>query len=318
MEKTLRVGLSLAPTEDFRAASAPLFEAGLVDVVEWSMDIAWALGDYAMPEWLDAVCDVYAEAGCLYGHGVYLSPLSARWEPRQDVWLQRLGQELARRPYAHISEHFGFMSSSRFLSAPFPVPKTIESVRIGREALARMGDVVGAPVGLENLAPVFGRQDADDQGAFLEELLAPTDGFLLLDLHNIHCQSQNLGVPARDLIAQLPLHRVREIHVSGGSEWTPPAEPGRVVRCDTHDGPVPAEVFALVPFAIERCPNLDAIFLERFFETLGTPEIDARFREDFLLLREAVGAQGMEVDDGSSAKSPRSRRSRSTSRGSIR
>jgi uncharacterized protein (UPF0276 family) len=292
MERTLRVGLSLAPTEDFRAASAPLFEAGLVDVLEWSMDIPWAFGDSEMPEWVDAICDVYAEAGCLYGHGVALSPLSARWEPRQDEWLRRLALEVERRPYVHLSEHLGFMSSSRFLpSAPFPVPRTAESVRVGREALARMADVVGGPVGLENLAPVFGRRDADDQGDFLEELLAPTEGFLLLDLHNVHCQSRNLGLPARDLIARLPLHRVREIHVSGGSEWIPRADPGRVVVCDTHDGPVPEDVLALLPYAIERCPKLDAVFFERFVGTLGTHEVDARFREDFLRVREAAGME---------------------------
>jgi uncharacterized protein (UPF0276 family) len=295
MAKTLRVGLSLAPTEDFRAASAPLFEAGLVDVLEWSMDVAWALGDRVVPAWVDAVCDVYAEAGCLYGHGVYLSALSARWEARQDEWLRRLGQELARRPYAHISEHFGFMTTSRFINAPLPVPKTAESVRVGREALARMTDVVGSPVGLENLAAVGGRQDADEQGDFLEELLAPTEGFLLLDLHNVHCQSRNLGIGAHDLIARLPLDRVREIHISGGSEWRPPADPGRIVTCDTHDGPVPAEVLALLPYAMKRCPNLDVVFFERIDGTLGTPEVDARYREDFLRIREAAGA---EVDGG--------------------
>jgi uncharacterized protein (UPF0276 family) len=293
MEKTPRVGLSLAPMDDFRVASTPLFEAGLVDVLEWSMDIPWALGEFEMPEWVDALCDVYAEAGCLYGHGVALSPLSAPWEPRQDEWLRRLGQELARRPYAHLSEHLGFMSSRRFLpSAPLPVPWTPESVRVGREALARMADVVGAPVGLENLAPVFSRQDADDQGDFLEDLLAPTNGFLLLDLHNVHCQSRNLGIPARDLIARLPLHRVQEIHVSGGSEWSPPAEQDRIVACDTHDGPVPEAVLALLPYAMERCPNLDVILFERFVGTLGTPEVDARFREDFLRVREAAGLEG--------------------------
>jgi uncharacterized protein (UPF0276 family) len=293
MSRTPRVGLSLAPMDDFRAASSPLFEAGLVDVLEWSMDISWAFDEFATPDWVEALCDVYAEAGCLYGHGVALSPLSAPWEPRQDAWLGRLGREFARRSYAHLSEHLGFMSSSRFLpSAPLPIPRTAESVRVGREALARMVDVVGAPVGLENLAPVFGRRDADDQGEFLEELLAPTDGFLLLDLHNVHCQSRNLGIPARDLIARLPLHRVLEIHVSGGSEWTPAAEPDRVVACDTHDGPVPETVLALLPYAIEQCPNLDVVFFERFVGTLGTPEVDARFREDFLRVREAAGLEG--------------------------
>ncbi|HEY2510815.1 MAG TPA: DUF692 family protein [Polyangiaceae bacterium] len=289
MSKTPRVGLSLMPTEDFRAASLPLFEAGEVSVLEWSLDMPWVLGDDAMPEWVEALCDVYAEAGCLYGHGVGFSALSTPWEPRQEAWLARLGQELRRRSYAHVSEHFGFLSSSRYLpTAPFPVPKTAESVRVGREALARLAGVVGGPVGLENLAPVFGRRDAEEGGEFLEELLAPTDGFVLLDLHNLHCQSRNTGIPVLELFDRHPLERVRELHVAGGSHWTPAAEPGRKIACDTHDKPVPEEVFALLPHALSRCPNLEVVFFERFYGTLGDPEDDARFREDFLRICSVV------------------------------
>src|ERR1700722_15778219 len=104
--KTPRVGLSLAPDEGFRAAASPLFEAGLVDVLEWSFDIPWAFGRSRMPVWVGRLCDVYSNAGCLYGHGVAFSALSAAWENRQERWLERLAKELEQRRYVHVSEHF--------------------------------------------------------------------------------------------------------------------------------------------------------------------------------------------------------------------
>jgi uncharacterized protein (UPF0276 family) len=277
------------PEEGFRAASTPLFEAGLVDVVEWSIDIPWGFDEFRVPEWAEAVCDLYANAGRLYGHGVAFSALSARWERRQEQWLERLGRELARRSYVHVTEHFGFLSAEGFLpSAPLPVPMTEGAVRVGREALGRLADVVGGPVGLENLAPTLGSRDAEDQGAFLEALLAPVDGFLILDLHNVYCQSECLGVPLQTLLERLPLHRVREIHVAGGSLWRPPTDSGRVLRRDTHDGPIPEAVFELLPVALRRCEGAEVVIFERFVDTLGDPEIAMQFQEDFKRLRREV------------------------------
>lgn len=46
-------------------------------------------------------------------------------------------------------------------------------------------------IGLENLALAFTASDVRDQGQFLDDLLAPFDGFLVLDLHNLYCQLVN-------------------------------------------------------------------------------------------------------------------------------
>jgi uncharacterized protein (UPF0276 family) len=261
----------------------------VVDVVEWSFDVAWAFGKNATPEWVDAVCDLYSNAGRLYGHGVAFSALSASWEMRQERWLAHLARELQCRRYVHVSEHMGFMSARGFHpGAPLPVPMTDEAIHVGRYALGRLADVVGAPVGLENLAPVFGRKDAEEQGDFLDALLAPQDGFLLLDLHNVFCQSFNLGIPVRQLLARMPLSRVREIHVSGGSLWKPAADPTRTLRADTHNGPVPAEVMDAVPLALGWCPNVEVVFLERIGETIRAEEDAEQLRRDFITLRAKV------------------------------
>lgn len=170
-----------------------------------------------------------------------------------------------------------------------------------------LADCGARPVGLENLAFAFGRQDVADQGRFLDRLLEPVNGFVLLDLHNLYCQSCNFGIPIAELLDLYPLSRVRELHISGGS-WssvtgTDPANEdhrqgraggsaptGNRVRRDTHDGPVPEEVFAAVPQALARCPAVTAVIFERLGGTLHSPADEAALRDDYRRLCQVVGS----------------------------
>lgn len=282
MSRDIHVGLSLMPTEDFLRATLPLFEAGHVDVVEWSFDTAWTDDD--LPSWMPPLLDDYAEKGRLLGHGTSFSPLSATFTDRQKDWLDRAKGAMARRSYASVSEHFGFMTAGDFdFCAPMPVPYTDAAVRIGQDRLRRLAEVAKVDVGLENLALAFGENDVRDQGPFLEELLSAVNGFLVLDLHNIHCQAKNFDRDARALLDGYPLHRVRQLHVSGGS-WS-----AEGVRQDTHDAEVPDEVFELVPHAIAKCPNLRHVILERLGGTLRSPEEEVRLAADFHRLRGLLG-----------------------------
>lgn len=276
--RDIRVGLSVMPTDDFLRATLPLFEGGEVDVVEWSFDTAWT--DRDLPSWMPPVLDDYADAGALLGHGTTYSPLSAVFGDEHRDWLARAKTAMTRRPYQSVTEHFGFMIAGAFeFCAPMPVPYTQAAVRIGVDRLRRLKDAVGVDVGLENLALAFGDADVRDQGPFLEDLLAPVGGFLVLDLHNIHCQARNFDRDPIELLEAYPLARVRQLHVSGGS-WS-----NRGVRQDTHDAEVPEEVFALVPEAARMCSGLRHVILERVGGTLRTASDDARFAEDFRRLR---------------------------------
>jgi uncharacterized protein len=283
------VGLSLMLEDDFLRAALPLFEHGEVEVLEWSFDVGWSLP--RLPAWADELLNQYSSAGRLLGHGVTYSALSAARTTRQADWLVRLREELGHRSYLHVSEHFGFMTAGDFhRCAPLPAPLTPRSLCLGQERLKDLQDAGAPRVGLENLAFAFGRQDVADQGRFLDELLQPVDGFLLLDLHNLYCQSCNFGIPISELLELYPLQRVRELHVSGGS-WSPVTSGDRAeerVRRDTHDGPVPQEVLAAVPRALERCPNVAAVILERLGGTLASPQDEAAFAEDFRRLRRIV------------------------------
>lgn len=273
---------------DFVAAALPLLQAGEVDVLEWSFDIGWSQA--AMPEWADELLDHFASHDRLLGHGVKYSLLSADESPARDSWLERLSGECRQRHYRHVSEHFGFMAAGRFHEgAPLPVPLTEFTIRLGRERLQRLADAARCPVGLENLAFAFGPRDVQDQGTFLDELLTPLDGFLLLDLHNIYCQCCNFDVSGEELLATYPLRRVTEIHVSGGSWSSAKCSTQKpLIRRDTHDGAVPHEVFDLIRWAIPRCPNLEAVILEQLGGTLSEPNSAEQFRIDFQTLRQVV------------------------------
>ena len=283
------VGLSLIPEDDFRLASFPLFEAGEVEILEWSFDMGW--GPNSVPDWKRALINYYSEAERLIGHGVTFSALSAEWTPRQDHWLECFREEMQSRHYLHLSEHFGFCAAGSFhQSAPLPVPLSETTLRIGHDRLQKLNDLVSVPVGLENLAFAFGLRDVQQQGEFLERLLEPTNGFVLLDLHNIYCQMCNFDLSAEAILESYPLRRVRELHVSGGSWSESQIQDTSPVRRDTHDEAVPENLWPLLEMALKKCQNVQAVIFERLGNTIYQETDAEQFREDFRRLSKIVSS----------------------------
>ncbi len=267
------------PTRDFAQASLPLFEEGVVDALEWSFDMTWRMK--VIPDWITELLDFYSNEESLIGHGVSYSVLSAHWSIWHQEYLSLLQEEVCRRKYLRISEHFGYSRGGRFAyNTVLPVPYSTEALTRGTENLLKLSTATGLQIGLENLAFAFCRVDVETQGLFLSALLSDIDGYLLLDLHNLWCQMCNYKLSFAEVVARFPLHRVRELHVSGGS-WSQPGGDGELVRRDTHDGPVPEAVFDLLRAALEVCPNVDIVIFERIGNTMhGEPDYEG-FRRDF-------------------------------------
>lgn len=281
------VGLSLMLETGHRDAVLPLFEAGIVDALEWSFDHGWN----GEPAWAGELLDHYAEHGRLWGHGVTMSPGSAEPEPRQSQWLERFATDVACRSYRGVSEHFGFMvAGDRDAGAPLPVPAGPAALEVHVRALERIAAIARVPVGLENLALALHERDALEQGPLVGEILARVDGYLVLDLHNVWCQAMNYGLDVDALVDSYPLDRARCMHVSGGSWWTMPGT-DVALRRDTHDGDVPPEVFALVERTLPKCPALECIVLERLGDTIADASAAERLRADFGRLRTIAGGR---------------------------
>lgn len=271
---------------EFIATALPLFEAGEIDVLEWSFDTI--VSETYEPSWLPLLLHEYSERGRLLAHGVRYSLLSGDFSERQNTWLKQTTAELKRYPYRHITEHFGFMTSDHFhKGAPLPVPLNAQTLAIGRDRLQRLQQIAGIPVGIENLAFAFSAEQVKEQGEFLEKLIEPIDGFLILDLHNVWCQAMNFGTDARELIRAYPLHKVREIHVSGGS-WSTVSSSEKQIRRDTHDGSLPEEVLRLLADTLPQCLNTEAVIFERLGNTLEFAREQLDFINDYRSIRKTV------------------------------
>jgi uncharacterized protein len=292
------VGLSFMREADFFLAAKPLFELGEVEILEWSFDMGW--GGDPLPDYCSALLSEYSKAKQLIGHGVTFSILSGQWTSRQELWLECLKEELELRDYQHITEHFGFMTAGNFhRSAPLPVPLTSATLELGQHRMQLLANICKTiPLGLENLALAFGFQDLVDQGRFIAELIRPVDGFLLLDLHNLYCQTHNFNVDPLLLMKSYPLDKVREIHVSGGSWSIPSSSSKKVIRRDTHDERIPQEVFDLVKLALPLCPNVKAVIFEQLGNALTNEASRSFYRQDFLYLKSVVKECYQQVNSG--------------------
>ena len=269
------------------SASLPLLEEERVEAIEWSFDTLFKVKE--VPAWFEELLHAYSREQRLIGHGVFFSLFSGKWLPEQQQWLEHLRQLCRRFHFDHITEHFGFMTGADFhYGAPLSIPYTAQTLAIGRDRLARIADACQCPVGLENLAFSYSLEEVKRHGAFLEELVAPVNGFIILDLHNLYCQLHNFSLDFDTLIRYYPLARVREIHISGGSWEDTSLEPRRRVRRDTHDDAVPEEVFSLLRKAIPLCPQLKYVVMEQLGVGLQSPESRKGFYHDFLRMSAIV------------------------------
>jgi len=284
---TVHVGLTLSPTADLRAASLPLFEDELVDALEWPVDMGFG----GVPDWCEALLGFYGDEDRLVAHGVELSLLTVGQATRRERWLAGVEEAFSQYRFAHLSEHLGIMTAGALIGGtPVPHPFTQSAVAVGVRRLRELRERFDVEVGLENLALALGDHDVDVQPDFLEALLDPVDGFLVLDLHNLLCQAENFGRDPHGLLRAYPLHRVRQIHLAGGTHFTPRA--GAPFRRDDHERPVPEACLSLLQDALSRCPDLRWVFVEHADNALrDAAEVEA-FRATYARVRAIVEAAG--------------------------
>ena len=286
MPRPVSVGVSYMYEPAFNRAILPLLESGDIDALEWSFD---TVTDHnTLSDWVKTLLQAYSDEDRLYAHGVYYSLLGGNWGARHAGWLDNWRTLQDFYSFRHISEHFGFMTSRHaHRGCPLPVPLNDASIKLGRQRLAALQQASKCPVGVENLALAFSPEQVLSHGDFLRELVTPVGGFIVLDLHNVYCQSVNFGIDMSTLILSYPLERVRELHLSGGS-WAHSDYRESPVRRDTHDDAIPPEILDILPFTIQHCPNLDVVFIERLGDTFQSLQDEAQFRDEFLQVKNIV------------------------------
>ncbi|MEN9361865.1 MAG: hypothetical protein RL095_3400 [Verrucomicrobiota bacterium] len=242
------------------------------------------------------LADLMAELGPVYGkpfvgHGLHFSVGDASPGQRRQDWMRLLRRVEERFRCLWYTEHSGWTSSGgEHAVLPLPLPHSDEAAAPCVDSLRQIQEVFPL-AGLENSVFPFLLGEARAEYAFLQRILDRAEAWLLLDLHNLHTHALNFGVPAADLLAQLKLDRVIEIHISGGSVSDPDwLASGRTFRLDSHDGAVPEEVWSLLDEVMPLCGNLRGVVLERLHGTL-LPEQTPAFFAEFARLKRLCEAR---------------------------
>jgi len=254
----LGVGLS------YFGGLAPLLEEhpGLVDVLEVEPQTFWTrlpdggfradaeilarLAGYPCPKLLHGIG--FPVGGVRPPSPAQVPPLLAAIEALAPPWM---------------SEHLSFNRAgadggefnTAFLLPPRQTPAGVEAAATSIRAMA---DAMPIPLAVETgVSYLRPRPDEMDDGAFVAAVVERADCDVLLDLHNLWANERNGRQPVDELLARIPLERVREIHLAGGFEH-------RGFWLDSHSGPVPEELFELAERVVPRLPALGALIFELF------------------------------------------------------
>jgi uncharacterized protein len=163
-----------------------------------------------------------------------------------------------------FSDHLCFTRTDEVaLGMLTPVPRTYEmAATIARKA-KYVQTRVARPFLLENITYYVDLRGNMSEAEFITAVLQESGCGLLLDLTNLFINSINHGYDPIEFLHAIPLDRVVQIHLAGGS-WH-----GSTL-IDSHDHPVPEEVWSLLAYVLVKAP-VKGILLER----------DERFPETF-------------------------------------
>lgn len=225
-------------------------------------------------------------------HGIGLSIGSAM--PLDEVHLERLRSVVERWGVSRFSEHLGFSrvpdgrGADRHIGLGLPLPCDEDVLAWLIPRVRKATALLGIPFIFENGVRHTPFVDEDmSEPMFINRLALETGCGMLLDLHNLHVDCVNNGWDADDYLDQLDLRIVREIHTAGGSMI------GNVYT-DSHAGPSPSEVWALLRKVVPRCENLEGVtfeFHDSYYPSFGAE----RLRAELAGLREIWEKRGRHV-----------------------
>jgi uncharacterized protein (UPF0276 family) len=196
----------------------------------------------------------------------------------------------AIRPEAW-TEHLAFVRAGGIeighLAAP---PRSEDSVEGTLENIASAAKRVGMAPELENIATLIDPPASSlDEGTWTNGIISQSPGGLLLDLHNLYANALNFGQDPLTLMLAMPLHKVSQVHLSGGHWVQAPGHDGPRSRrlLDDHFHDPPDAVYALLVALAERVPQRLSVILERDGDYPGMDQLLSQLA----LIRRAL-AQG--------------------------
>jgi uncharacterized protein (UPF0276 family) len=251
--------------------------AGFIDVLEIEPQTFWRRSPADSSAGQDAdksqvvdlevlrILQAYATPKLMHGVGF---PVGGTRPPQPEA-LSLLREMALKLNVPWVSEHLSFNQAAtergvHFTSFFLPPRQTLAGVRAAAESIRAMASRMPVPMAVETgvnyLRP---RADELPDGEFVARVVQAADCGILLDLHNIWANQKNGRQSVSEFLEQLPLDRVWEIHLAGGSDH-------RGYWLDAHSGGMPQELFEVASSVVRRLPNLKAVIFEFFSAYLPT------------------------------------------------
>jgi uncharacterized protein (UPF0276 family) len=270
-DQGLGVGIMWWPEVDELCNSA----RGLVDVIEIEPESFWSWnadgeGFRACPR---GILEHLSQPRLLHGVG---APLGGTCLPPTGH-LETFARDVEALQPTYFSEH---LSVNRFRLTPegpevfagFLLPPlqgkssvsmAASNIRARREAFG------GVPIAFET--PVSYLPPAPDEwpdGDFIAAVAQEADCGIVLDLHNVLCNSSNGRQGVAAFCDSLPLERIWEVHLAGG-------EYEGDFYLDAHSGVASEELMEFTTSFVKRLPQLRAITLEIMPDRVAKAGLDA-------------------------------------------
>lgn len=183
--------------------------------------------------------------------------------PLDEAFLQRLRRFLKEHQIRYYSEHLSYCSDDGHLYDLLPIPFTEEAVHYVADRIRRVQDILEQRIAMENVSYYAAPGKKMEEIDFLKAVLQEADCDLLLDVNNIYVNSINHRYDAETFLRQLPVERIRYIHVAGHYQEA------EDLIVDTHGADVIDPVwlllekayqhFGVIPTLLERDFNIPAL-----------------------------------------------------------
>lgn len=198
----------------------------------------------------------FSERVPLVCHGLSLSIGGPH--PLNLEFIRQVRQFLDQHQVAVYSEHLSYTADAGYLYDLLPIPMTEGAVRYVAERVQQAQDLLGRRLVLENVSTYAMPSAEMSEADFICAVIQQADCELLLDINNVYVNSVNHGSDAHALIAAMPSHRIRYLHLAGHHVESDD------LLIDTHGADVSAAVWDLLAFSY-ACHGVKPTLLERDF-----------------------------------------------------
>ncbi|MCD6179295.1 MAG: DUF692 domain-containing protein [Bacteroidales bacterium] len=166
------------------------------------------------------------------------------------------------------SEHLSFSKcDNAHLYDLLPIPFTGDAVKHVANRIRQVQDYLGQKIAIENVSYYTSVAAEMSEIEFINAVLAEADCDLLLDVNNVYVNSFNHQYNPNEFIKQLPLERVKYIHMAGHTKVSDD------LIIDTHGEAIIDTVYDLFDFTLKQIQRDVPVLLERDFNIPELPEL---------------------------------------------